>query len=934
MEKKLFRYYQTDEKGAWFPIIDSDGVEAKAVALGAKRLSALALTELVDSDTTDKSSLAYKGPLYFDIDHKHDLQAAIDACKRLVDNLLSRSVNADDINVYCSGAKGMHVLVAQKAFSNGRVQKRLPAIYKEMALKLFVSGMDFAPYGGSRGNLFRIAGIQRDDGKYRTAISIDELRKLTVGQYESLCTSPRDWRHPPFVGELSTSMEMLYETAKQAASKKLAPVIAVGNATLEKIKADAPNCIVDMVEYKKIATDKPFNAVAMQVAIWAARSGAEESVYMPVMERLSENASSNSLPSPRQRLEHLEGQVSYMAASKSYEFSCGGMRSVLAVRPCEGCPIECSNSSTAGAEDFMGVVRKSDGYYLLGKNDDIRLTTFTLDPSAVVIDYPQDGSAPRRLGTQMTVDTAAGPAGEIIFREAGWQSGSAFKLEVSGLGNLATDATDGHIQRIKHLIYADVEQTVNEIRQVYTAGIHFDQRPDGVLATYVEPSFSVNSLGVEDGYRLQGEMLARPYFKSTEICAKGDPEADIAMSAMCRMNSLEDLSIIVGWVVASNLKEHFRTLYAQFPSLGVWGAAGSGKSKTLQVVLSLSGMDLAKDTPVNVSSITPFASLTYAASTMTIPRIMEEFNRSKMGKKKFDEVCEIVKSSWGCESHVRGAIGQRSGGSAGRTGAHATAFPVSGPLLTVSEQAIDIPAVMERQLQVFLSKSKRSGLRVEHDEANSRRGKLREIGKYLMLRALTTSLDTVKAGIVDAEQFTSKDLDDRPAYSHQVIHASLKWLEKCMRELELPKSEQAVADLLDAHMAMMSKEGADGLSTPTRTEIDGVIETMGAMALLSARLDEKHKHLVWGVHYTSTPDHIIIEPTLAHIMYKRYKTGFEHETPVIHSASQFVKLLEQEPYYDGVISLKSMSKFRHCVKISKAGMALKGLDPSLFCEEE
>jgi hypothetical protein len=930
MEKKMFRFYQEDEKSVFKAIVDGADVEAQAKAMGAKKLTILSVSELID-EHTNKDLLSYKGPLYFDIDCKEDLQSAIDSTRRLVSSLLDRGTEEADIHLYCSGSKGLHVLVSQKAFSNGRATKRLPTIYKEMAKKLFVTGLDYSPYASGHGNAFRIAGMQRYDGNYRTPITHEELADMDAIAYKDLCAEPRDYRHPEFVNKLSTQMELLYEGAKQEANRKPSPVIGASNSALKKIAVEPPNCINDIAEFKKIATDKSVNYLVMQFAIWAARAEVEPAVYRPVLEMLAQNSATKNT-NAASRIEELESEISYMRATPNYEFSCGGMRSALVSRPCEGCPIECNTSSMAGNGDSMGVARKADGFYLLGKEKDTRITTFTLSPTAVVVDYPQDGSAPRRLGTLVTVEGLDGPSGEIMFRETGWQSASSFKAEMSGLGALAVVGGDDNVQRIKHLIYTEAANVMNEIKQVYTAGVHLEQHKNGLLATYVEPSYSLNSMNLEDTYRLQGQMICPPHLKDIPMCKKGDKEADKAMAALCAANHPLDLAHIVGWFAAAHLKEHLRVIYSQFPLLQIWGSAGSGKSKTVELLANLCGIDSSVDAAISVSSITPYAVLMYAGSSTTVPRIMEELNKSKMRIANYNAVTEILKSAWGSEAHARGTLSSRR--DAGRAGGSVTTIPVTGPCVTIAEQTIEVPAVEERSIKVLLTKSRREGCEANYWIAREGSEKLREISKFLVMSALLTPLEEVKQQMEIIRPLMPKQFEDRPRYSHAVIQLGLNWLHNCLLQLDLPDSCAAVKNLIDIHLGEMAKVAEEAKSKAVRSEIDSVIETMGYMAMLSSKTEApSQKHLEYGVHFTVTEDHIIVEPSMAYIMYKRFKNNFERETPVINSVAQFVVLLQQEPYYDGTMKVDSISKVQACFKLSKVKMLEKSVDPAAFCED-
>lgn len=929
MEKRMFRYYQAGEKTAWFPINDSDEVESVALSKGARKLTILAVSELVDDDQTDKQALSYRGPLYFDIDVKGDLASAIESGRRLVKMLLEKSVAEGDIRIFCSGSKGIHVLVNQKVFSNGRPQKRLPYIYKEMALSMFVPGLDFQVYSGGRGNSFRIAGVQRGDGKYRSPISVEELMTLTTEEYQIVCEAHRDdYTHPEWANQKSMEMEVLFESCKIKAGKAVRVAGGLADESLKKIATDAPNCLRDIADFKKISADKSFNAVAMQVGILIARSGMEESVYRPFTDRLAEN-SATSATSARGRREEVEAQIRYMQANKKYEFSCGGMRDLLSSRPCEGCPLESEGSAFTGMGENLGIEKRSDGYYYIGARADIRISTFTMSPLNVVIDRPQDGSAPRRAYTIMAIESNGVKVGEISFNESGWKSSANFKDEVSGLKNLAFMGGDDHIQRIKHMTYSEEEQSAGEIMQVYTAGIHSEERLGKRLYTYVEPGFSINNVRVEDTYRLKGRIICPPYFSSTTIPEKGSVSADRALAAFMQMNNPLNIAKILGWFVACHLKTHFMEMYRQFPILSAWGNAGSGKSNTIEVVANLCGLDPTSDTPVNVASPTAYAILEYAASTTTIPRVMEEYNKSKMLSKNYAMIGEVLKAAWGSETIARGNLAKRSNQSSGRTGAYVEAIKVTAPICTVSEQAPEMPALVHRSLQVMFKSSELSVGRREDYYYEAREGmdELRRIGKFLMLTALcNTRTEWIREEMAKAKELVSRKLDERPRYSRQVIWVSMRWLEQCLEKLELRESLRVLRGTLlptlEANIA-----GLDEESKKAKTEIDSVMESLAVMAALSNQGQDYIKH---GVHYIVTDDHIYIDAPTCHILYKKFRQQYERESAVISSVQQFVVLLRAESYYEGDQLIEEIARNRMCMKLSKAEMARRGIDVSLF----
>ena len=159
----MYNYIQPFEKDAWVPV-KSKELEAKIKELNAKRVTILEVSELVEDSDRDRRTYSYKGPLYFDIDCKEDLKLAIESGKSLADKLIELGVPKLGVKLFASGSKGMHVTVDQKYFSSGRPIKALPLIYKMMAKELYVPGMDFQVYSCGKGNAFRVANVQREDG--------------------------------------------------------------------------------------------------------------------------------------------------------------------------------------------------------------------------------------------------------------------------------------------------------------------------------------------------------------------------------------------------------------------------------------------------------------------------------------------------------------------------------------------------------------------------------------------------------------------------------------------------------------------------------------------------------------------------------------------------------------------------------------------------
>ncbi|MFD2883209.1 hypothetical protein ACFS4T_11635 [Pseudomonas lini] len=102
---------------------------------------------------------------------------------------------------------------------------------------------------------------------------------------------------------------------------------------------------------------------------------------------------------------------------------------------------------------------------------------------------------------------------------------------------------------------------------------------------------------------------------------------------------------------------------------------------------------------------------------------------------------ERIKQAWNGESTLKGRLG---GYVLGRTNAEAIAIPLSAPVIVISEQEIEMPALQERSIRVHLTKMKRKYCREHFRRATEGCEHLRRLGKAIMATSLTTSPEDIK----------------------------------------------------------------------------------------------------------------------------------------------------------------------------------------------
>lgn len=921
----MYRYYQVGEKSPWTPISDDAQVFENARKANAKKITILAVSEVVDDETTDKASLSYRGPLYFDIDCKDNLQQAIESTRLLVHRLRDLQVPDHAIEVVASGSKGLHVMVPQSVFSSGRPFQQLPLVYLEMAKELHVLGLDFQVYSMGRGVCWRLLNVKREhDGKYPVPLTLPELAELTPERYREYVQEPRPKPQYDLKGVKAAGLASLFERARKAVKDKPAPASSVvPTPKLQELQENPPPCLYELGDYNT-REEKNFNEVALQFGALIARSGISASVWEPQASRMAESGHSSQYDSPKSRYEHVLGMVSYAQAKPSLYFACNAMRGVLRAKVCETCPIFESGDDEQDHGLELGIMEKDDGYFLPGPKSDHRISTFVLNPVDVYMEQPQRGGAPIRVATDFEVIARGNVLGLAHFQETSWSSRSRFLQELEGIANLSFIGTDADIQRIKHIVYKEGRE-LGEITRVHAAGIHLQEIGRRDVRVYVEPGMSVNELRVSNTHQLVDNVLAPPKLKDRKLPMHADPDVTHALQNLLRINSKGVVAQLLGWFSACHLKVHFMKRYTQFPLLSVWGPAGAGKTKATSLFAWLNGCDYTLlDAPVNLASTTQWSIVSYCASTTTVPRLLDEYNKSKMSKKMYDFCGEVMKASWGGQVMTRGQV-RRSAGTS-RTNAEVVQIPVSAPLVIMSEQAPTMPALQQRSVQVMLTRHGRLGCEDAFFEASAAREQLARMAKAMVTQALRTPLEWIEDRLNAYQQVVPKEMEDRPQYSYQLLLVGLDFFGHCCRELGLAVDED-VRGLKRALIDMLSEDGQEIARNKARSEVDVMLEDIGTMISLSA--DGHENWLREGRHYAVADQWLLLDIPIVHALYKRYKIQ-SREGAVIDSSGQFATLLKQEQYYEGQVVSQVMGVSRPVAKLNLEKMEEKGILTSIF----
>lgn len=952
-------YYQNSEEGRWLSIEDCTDPEAEVRKRGGRKMSILCISQLVGDDAdvyTDRFDLKYRGPLYFDIDcgpEPDEINQAIAAAAQLVRTLLSTGVQDTAIEIVLSGKKGLHVMVDQRAVMGSRnMTTALPAIYRKIAERLYVEGMDFAVYGARRGNCFRLVNLERENyPAFPVHITIEELWTLTPELYREYVAAPREVPPVPEKVERCDGLFDLYKWAKErvAAEQKHADKrIPMTDAAKHALQEKMPPCIELLLKGKR-QMHATYNQIGCQIGAYA------RVVDMPRAQRRSlgfmvaDNTPSNNNKAQKERRRLVMAGLETTVRRQNYEWSCGAMRKLLDKPPCDDCTVKdhWQHSQAESAREAQ-VLEYDDQFFVKmfdANGDEVlkRLTNFTLEPVRVIVEKQDDPSLPdRRLWTRCQVRTPAGQYGFIDVVDSAFNSKGNFTKQLTGHGNLAFWGTDNQVQTLREYLFSEEKMSdAAKVTQVDQAGMHVFRLPgtDEFIKVYVEPGYSVDNRGRFNTHAVKQDYGASPSYYTLKPLSTENTEAQSGRltdprekqeleSALRSLFSLADpdiMGLLVGWMVATHLKSHIAAINYQFPMLHFWGPAGAGKTITMKLVSALCGLDNSEGLITSASTAkSGFAVRTLMCTSTTVPRFFDELNLNNFDSDLCHRLLHFMKLNWDGSSWKQGALDRTE------SGARIESTALTAPCVFMGEQDIsgfsEATAVAHRTVSVFFTKDMHG--REENARAMmERRHWIVKLSYVLMKMALWQRPEEVFRWRDQFIPLTPSLLPDRPRLSYATVFMGLEFLKNVLQGLGISEELLGEVDKLKEAVKVNINVNAVDLSmAKNKTQVTNMLSEIAAyMSVENFRLEMKNAPAM-----QTKGDHLYILVPAMHTVYRAYCRRIG-QMPVIPQMGTFMQLLQQEKY---VASMQHMSpdilKGRSCVMLGLPEMAMAGIDISML----
>jgi hypothetical protein len=579
-----------------------------------------------------------------------------------------------------------------------------------------------------------------------------------------------------------------------------------------------------------------------------------------------------------------------------------------------------------------GLSIDTDGYgFIAGDGAIRRISNFTLRITSTFSEWIENLGEERRSAVAAEVLIGGKVKGNVILEETAWSSKGSLIGFLTGVANAGFYGKDDDVQRIKIVLMQDIADRVRNIRRVTSVGIHRARVADQDVFTYVEPGFSFDNLGNLQTYQLAGQIPGAPKLLNTNGIPQGSAKAKEALLAMTRINSDVKIAQLIGWFCAAFLKQHIHAAYNQFPLLGCSGAAGSGKTSQATVIAYLHGADYREvSSPTSLPQASKFAVWKTIRDSMTVPRIMEEYNKSKLPR-TFVEYGEVFKDCWNQFSVQRGTLSNIKKQGDNQVGAHVTEFPLSAPVVVCSEQAVTMPALVERMVQIAFSKQDLEipGARDYFEFCKQSKKYYFDFARSAYNLAVMVKVKDVEEMIEANKAYVPSSMGDRPQFSFAVVLSGLDFFEEVAKRAGVDISER-VNELRNSLYYMLKSDATVLAMVKQRSEVDIVMEKMATMAAMS----ESEGSIPWlleHVHYMRVGDTLYLDGLVAHAQYRSFCHRVDNALPVIDEYGQFRTLLRGEAYLEDLNGhLDGFARDRAVIQLNLPKMAEKGIEIAAF----
>lgn len=341
----------------------------------------------------------------------------------------------------------------------------------------------------------------------------------------------------------------------------------------------------------------------------------------------------------------------------------------------------------------------------------------------------------------------------------------------------------------------------------------------------------VSTDGVIDskGDKVEDVVMLEDYTETTTNLLTAEPitaeELKKISKNLFNFNRLGITSTVLGYTAGTLLAEKLRDKNIKYNHLMVEGPPGSGKSQTVETVITgILGVE--REDILDIGQCTNFALTKASSSSNVIPLILNEYKPNKIGPIKVNLVSTIMRNAYDNSGVRKGTANLKKN----------KEFNYRAPMIVVGESGMSETANVERSLKVmFYKKSHTTERFAAMAELKENRPLLNKLGRLLLNLALKKDPKELaeKHKKLFIQMAKASIRDDRVKESIANCILGLALVREAYKFLELDIEKEIgfkMSELIEAVRETASEDllmGAEG----SKNVIDLTLETLNRMAI-------------------------------------------------------------------------------------------------------
>jgi len=824
----------------------------------------------------------HRGDMYLDWDCKSpdEFGYCINDVNEFLDKLKTDyGVKLECLRIYATGGRGFHVEIPWSVYRADNWEKgalMLPQTYREMARQMHGRYMDLAIYSAKRGRMWRQPNVQRENGRYKVPITLDEMRRMTVEMYGEICQEPRlePERAAP---ELAAALVALFDvchsrvlnTRKQAKDRDK-------DSKILKSYNGIPPTLQKLFDGEGINPDTGLNHFAMQMAIAAQDLGVRDpNDYLEMIDGFIKARA--KMPGDKHQAERdIRNEMlriyTYVIDNDCYAYSIQAIRGCLAdgnptksrdldgVRPKvdeEGNPVSSEDTfdETVAAQLQLGLTPMET---FIGKvsNDGVEAVCDVTLPDEYLAELfdPANPDTPTNYFVARPRVRGVLQKPAVIERDS---LGTPSKLQscYNSLGGVTTGLGSMPLTQAHLALIVDRLNKASKVRKKYkidTEGMQLIQSPEDpnrVDMFWMTPAGPFMIAPDAPDYVYMG-FTGRDGITGSNVTDapdldKLDSGREVIEALLNFNNSDATVATVIGWMSALFIRPIMLKVVNQFPLLSIVGQAGSGKTTGALTVLQMFSY---RRTPElqDVQSSTDYAQNQFLYGSKTVPLALDEAKEKSTKGDKAKWLSQILHTAYTPGQKVR-----RGGGNTSNKSVMAVSTQeVNAPVLFIAEVLNSVTAIQERCVIAQFSQPGVYGREGFYNTLTEHADTVAAVGKALIVFTCGQDINEVMEVYKDTRKLVKEKLfnqkNARVTNNIAAVYTGLILFRAFVRTM--------YGDGFDTRFEALFDSLLDPMNHPNLVVRSEAAKTMSLLAFMSNQSSSFEYTLKDGEDYTVTPE--------------------------------------------------------------------------------